>query len=417
MKRRVFCVLLAVFLVISISVPAFAASSDPTVDVPVSLKLSQATGIDLNIRLDPQFVKSAQIVNPASCISDASCVGNQNGDKYKVAIASAVPVTYDGVLFYLRLTLKKQAGSQDELWKLLQIKVNERITWQADNCIILSGVKDGGAYDAPVTIGFNEGTATLNGSTFANGAKVSAPGNYTLKVTDRNGKVRSINFVMNTPAPTGISITKAPNKRTYVQGEAFDGSGMELMVFYQYLEPKVISSGWTASYDFSQPGEKTVTISYGGKTASLTVTVKSRVPDQITSATYKISNGYARKIKAGTTAQALNSGLNERAYIKIYNGNSEVSGSTIVGTGMVVKLLDGNTVKATATIIVTGDTNGDGKTTITDMLAVKAHILKKNTLSGAYAQAADPSADNNISITDFIQIKASILGKGTITAN
>ena len=48
----------------------------------------------------------------------------------------------------------------------------------------------------------------------------------------------------------------------------------------------------------------------------------------------------------------------------------EVSGSTIVGTGMVVKLLDGNTVKATATIIVTGDTNGDGKTTITDMLAV-----------------------------------------------
>ena len=63
------------------------------------------------------------------------------------------------------------------------------------------------------------------------------------------------------------------------------------------------------------------------------------------------------------------------------------------------------------------DTNGDGKTTITDMLAVKAHILKKNTLSGAYAQAADTSADNNISITDFIQIKASILGKGTITAN
>jgi hypothetical protein len=79
--------------------------------------------------------------------------------------------------------------------------------------------------------------------------------------------------------------------------------------------------------------------------------------------------------------------------------------------------LDGNTVKATATIIVTGDTNGDGKTTITDMLAVKAHILKKNTLNGAYAQAADTSADNNISITDFIQIKASILGKGTITAN
>jgi hypothetical protein len=42
---------------------------------------------------------------------------------------------------------------------------------------------------------------------------------------------------------------------------------------------------------------------------------------------------------------------------------------------------------------------------------VKSHILKKTTLEGIQAQAADTSGDHGISVTDFIQIKAHILGK------
>ena len=83
---------------------------------------------------------------------------------------------------------------------------------------------------------------------------------------------------------------------------------------------------------------------------------------------------------------------------------------------MTVKIMDGNTVKATYTVIVTGDTNGDGDISITDMLAVKSHILQKSTLAGIYAIAADTSGEGDISITDFIQIKAKILGFGEIIA-
>lgn len=79
-----------------------------------------------------------------------------------------------------------------------------------------------------------------------------------------------------------------------------------------------------------------------------------------------------------------------------------------------MKLLDGSTVKQTAVVVVTGDSNGDGSITITDMLAVKAHVLKKSVLTGAAAKAADTSGDKTISITDFIQIKAHILGKDKI---
>ena len=83
---------------------------------------------------------------------------------------------------------------------------------------------------------------------------------------------------------------------------------------------------------------------------------------------------------------------------------------------MTAKIMDGNTVAKSYNIIVTGDVNGDGNATVTDMLAIKAHLLGKNKLSGEYATAADTSGDNAISITDFIQVKAKILGKGNITA-
>ncbi len=62
-----------------------------------------------------------------------------------------------------------------------------------------------------------------------------------------------------------------------------------------------------------------------------------------------------------------------------------------------------------------GDINGDEKITITDMLAVKAHILGKSTLTDINTAAkADTNQDGKITITDFIQIKAHILGKSTI---
>lgn len=140
------------------------------------------------------------------------------------------------------------------------------------------------------------------------------------------------------------------------------------------------------------------------------------VPSNITSSVYKVSGGYISKITLGTTVAGLIAGINEKEYIRVYSGATQVSGNTRVGTGMVVKLMDGSKVMQSIVVVVTGDTNGDGNVTITDMLAVKSHLLKKSTLSGAVAKAGDTSGDNALSITDFIQIKAYILKKGTIQA-
>lgn len=144
--------------------------------------------------------------------------------------------------------------------------------------------------------------------------------------------------------------------------------------------------------------------------------MNSTVPSSITSSKYTISGGNISKIAAGTTASTLLSGINEGIHCKVYKGNSVVSGSTAAGTGMIVKIMDNSAVKASYIIIVTGDTNGDGNITVTDMIAIKAHVLKKTLLSGAVATAADTNGYGGFSITDFIQVKAKILGKGTITA-
>ena len=142
------------------------------------------------------------------------------------------------------------------------------------------------------------------------------------------------------------------------------------------------------------------------------------VPPTITSSVYNINqtSGYISKITVGTTANTLWSGFAEKDYVVVYDKNGNiVSGSTVVGTGMTVAIVDEGTVVKKYTIVVTGDTNGDGKINITDMIAVKASTLKKSGLSGAYAKAGDVNGDGKINITDFIKVKATTLKKDTIT--
>jgi hypothetical protein len=139
----------------------------------------------------------------------------------------------------------------------------------------------------------------------------------------------------------------------------------------------------------------------------------SKLVAEITSNVYTVNDGWISKISAGTTAADLLKSINGSS-VRILKNGKAVTGSTKVGTGMVVQLMADGKVVDEVTIVVTGDTNGDGGISVTDMIAVKAHVLKKSTLTGAFEKAADTNGDNKISITDFIQIKAQILGKSQI---
>ncbi|MBO5797346.1 MAG: hypothetical protein J6R77_03250 [Clostridia bacterium] len=198
MRKQIACVLVGVCVLMSL-LPLCVAAEPLTVEVPVTVAFADATGVDLNLRLNPHLVESATLVRPADSLANTSYTAHQNGDKVKVAIASTTPISNEGVLLYLQLTLKVEAGAEDELCKLLQVKVNERIAWQADNCVLLAGVQDGGHYSEDVTVWFNEGTATLNGAPFASGSTVTKSGNYQLVVTDLTGKTRVVHFTVEKP--------------------------------------------------------------------------------------------------------------------------------------------------------------------------------------------------------------------------
>lgn len=137
-------------------------------------------------------------------------------------------------------------------------------------------------------------------------------------------------------------------------------------------------------------------------------------PTDITSDVYAISGETIGSIAAGTKVSQFLSSIHESQFIKVFSQDKEVGADALVATGMEVRLVvDGQIVKKLS-VVVTGDINGDGSITLTDMLMAKSHVLKKTTLTGAAALAADTNADQNISITDYIQIKAHILGKNDI---
>jgi len=134
-------------------------------------------------------------------------------------------------------------------------------------------------------------------------------------------------------------------------------------------------------------------------------------PTEITSSVYTIQNGFVSKIATGTTVADFLKGFGEEGYLSVVKPGTQVTSDTLVSSGMELHLTVDGELLQVLTVVVSGDTNGDGKISITDMIIVKSHILKKEKLTGAIALAADLNGDDGISITDFIRIKGHILGK------
>ena len=246
-------------------------------------------------------------------------------------------------------------------------------------------------------------------------------GSVTITVTTTSGKTASCAVTVEVPA-TDISLNKTDI--TMVMGESATLSAT--LVPADSTDELVWSSSDPAIFTVNNGkvtavavGTATLTVkARDGVQATCIVRVKSPVPDSVTSATFTVKSGYIRKISLGTTVEKLLAGLNEKQYCKVFTANGKAAdGGALAATGMVVKLMDGDTVKASYTLVITGDADGDGQVTVNDYVALKGHILKKSNLDGAYAQAADADGDGSITVNDYVTVKGYILKKNSITAN
>ena len=132
------------------------------------------------------------------------------------------------------------------------------------------------------------------------------------------------------------------------------------------------------------------------------------IPSTITSSTYNIGENTIGKIPKGTTAGALLDGLNEDSFCKVYNKNSEVPDNTSVGTGTVVKIVVGDTVIASYTIIIIGDISGNGYIDSED------YLLLKRSCFGTYDlpifAAGDIDKNGKIDSVDYLLVKRICFG-------
>jgi hypothetical protein len=146
----------------------------------------------------------------------------------------------------------------------------------------------------------------------------------------------------------------------------------------------------------------------GGFEAECTVTVSS---DRIRSSKYTVGADTVSGVAKYTGIEAFKDNLeNDSDEISVYKANGAQLISGTIGTGMSVVLTTGGLESDRLTIVVTGDTNGDGLISISDYTLTRYQILALQPLEGAYCLAGDVNGDGSVSISDYTLIRYDILG-------
>ena len=137
----------------------------------------------------------------------------------------------------------------------------------------------------------------------------------------------------------------------------------------------------------------------------------------ITSSGYKYSLSYLTGVNQNTNVNTLKNtieSISGSGSVTILNQNGTLVNDGLIGTGYSVKIKS-SSVEETLTVIINGDTSGDGVINALDLLQVQKSILGTYTLSGVYQLAGDTSDDGTINALDLLQVQKSILGTYVIT--
>ena len=129
---------------------------------------------------------------------------------------------------------------------------------------------------------------------------------------------------------------------------------------------------------------------------------------------YEIQDSYITKVNPNTSVDTFLSNINTNGIPKVFDtqGN-EITGSTLVGTGSVLKVEFKGT-KHEYVIAVRGDIDGNGKITVTDLSMLNQQIVKKITLTGAKEKAADIDYSGKTTVTDLSMMNQALVGKITL---
>lgn len=105
--------------------------------------------------------------------------------------------------------------------------------------------------------------------------------------------------------------------------------------------------------------------------------------------------------------------ISPSAKVEITDCNGISKENSVLGTGDVISITSANETKK-YTVVIYGDTSGDGIINALDLLRTQKHILNATNLTGAFSNAADVSKDGKIDVLDLLKIQKNILGVSSI---
>lgn len=136
----------------------------------------------------------------------------------------------------------------------------------------------------------------------------------------------------------------------------------------------------------------------------------------VTEAKYKYENGNISGIMPGTSVKTIRDNLtNTGGIITITdsNGNQKQKGN--IGTGDKINITSGTT--ETLTVLIYGDTDGDGEISAVDYVRIKNSIMGSINLDGMYKTSSDVNKDGNVDAVDYVNIKNYIMGNDNVIKN
>ena len=122
---------------------------------------------------------------------------------------------------------------------------------------------------------YNNGTTqTITGGFTCTPTALSTAGAQTVTV-NYGGKTATFTVNVQDVTLSGIVIASNPTKTSYYVGDTLDTTGLKLTATYNNGTTQTITSGFTCTPTaLSTAGAQTVTVNYGGKTATFTVSVE-----------------------------------------------------------------------------------------------------------------------------------------------
>ena len=138
------------------------------------------------------------------------------------------------------------------------------------------------------------------------------------------------------------------------------------------------------------------------------------VNDIISKLSVKTNDTLMFNISSGTLVSTLIQSINKQnsnAIVNIYESSGSASSSSdLIKTNQKIKITVPSGESRTYTLIVTGDTSGDGKVTILDLLQLQKHLLGSSVLNSVQLKSADTNLDGTTNILDLLRIQKHILG-------